>query len=143
MSSWLTNLTAAINREYDRRIRRSSLITEYGAAHHSHADEHHGHADDGDDVAIANVPRGASVPTHLAADEGDAEIINAPRGSALPQTTRSAQAPSRTQHAPVEGNAPPAPTDQTAPTAPAPVPSQPEDDGGAEIVNARPGTPMS
>ena len=34
MPSLLTNITAAVYREYDRRIRRASLVTEYGDGHH-------------------------------------------------------------------------------------------------------------
>lgn len=51
-------LIAAINREYERRIRAASLVNEYGARHHGHT-----HHDDTDaEVAvIANVPRGTRV----------------------------------------------------------------------------------
>lgn len=49
-------LLAAINREYERRIRAASLVTEYGAAHHAtHAEDAE---DDGEAAVIANVPRG-------------------------------------------------------------------------------------
>ncbi|GAB4207704.1 MAG: hypothetical protein OHK0022_36300 [Roseiflexaceae bacterium] len=53
----IERLAQAINREYERRIRRASLITEYGAAHHSD------HTDDEDEgeVEIVNVPRGTQV----------------------------------------------------------------------------------
>lgn len=59
-------ISKVVFREYDRRIKRASLITEYGAGHHSHAhDDHtsdeHGH------------------------DEGDAEIVNVPRGTPVQQ----------------------------------------------------------
>lgn len=54
----LQRFVAAINREYERRIRAASLVTEYGAAHHAHHDDH----DDEAEVAvIANVPRGTPV----------------------------------------------------------------------------------
>jgi hypothetical protein len=55
-------LVAAINREYERRIRAASLVTEYGAGHHAHDDDHH--EDEGDEAevaVIANVPRGTRV----------------------------------------------------------------------------------
>jgi hypothetical protein len=58
-------ISKAIYREYDRRIKRASLITEYGAAHHGHGhDDHaaddHGHEED-DGAEIVNVPRGTPV----------------------------------------------------------------------------------
>jgi hypothetical protein len=62
MGVWKT-ISNAIYREYDRRIKRASLITEYGAAHHAAHDDAHG--DDGHEEAeeaeIANVPRGTVV----------------------------------------------------------------------------------
>jgi hypothetical protein len=67
----LRDLVTAMNREYDRRIKRASLITEYGVAHHHHGDADHGHTDavhkdaehmDGEEQAeIVNVPRGTPV----------------------------------------------------------------------------------
>jgi len=51
-SSWLTRLIAAINAEYDRRVRRASLVTAY-APPHPH--------DDDDGAVIVNVPRGTAV----------------------------------------------------------------------------------
>lgn len=52
----IERLVETINREYERRIRQASLITEYGAPHHSdHEDEDHG------EVEIVNVPRGGQV----------------------------------------------------------------------------------
>lgn len=53
-SSWLTRLIAAINAEYDRRVRRASLVTAY-APPHAHDD------DDDDGAVIVNVPRGTAV----------------------------------------------------------------------------------
>lgn len=47
--SWWRRSLAAINREYERRIRRASQVTEYGA---------HTHHDDDEAAAIINVPRG-------------------------------------------------------------------------------------
>lgn len=56
--SWWRRTIAAIQREYERRIRRASLVTEYGAAHHGHGDDHQ----PDDEVAeIVNVPRGTPV----------------------------------------------------------------------------------
>lgn len=60
-------ISKAVFREYDRRIKRASLITEYGAAHHAHAhDEHAEEAHDEGDAEIVNVPRGTPVeqPKH-------------------------------------------------------------------------------
>jgi hypothetical protein len=54
-TSWLKRLTAAINGEYERRIRRASLVTEYRAPHHEEADD-----DDG--AVIVNVSPGTAVP---------------------------------------------------------------------------------
>lgn len=56
MANWFQRFAARITREYDRRIRRASQITEYNA-------HHHGSEEDEDDgaVEIVNVPRGAIV----------------------------------------------------------------------------------
>ena len=54
--SWWQRAIAAVTNEYERRIRRASLVTEDGAAHHSH-DDH----DDHDAAEIVNLPRGAPV----------------------------------------------------------------------------------
>lgn len=53
-------LVAAINREYERRIRAASLVTEYGADHHAH-DDHQDEGDEAEVAVIANVPRGTRV----------------------------------------------------------------------------------
>ncbi|NNJ09364.1 hypothetical protein EKD04_003380 [Chloroflexales bacterium ZM16-3] len=59
-SGWLGRLRTVVEREYERRIRAASLVTEYGAAHGSH----HSHDDDeGDAAEIMNLPRGARRPT--------------------------------------------------------------------------------
>ncbi|MEI6180257.1 MAG: hypothetical protein WCP31_05850 [Chloroflexales bacterium] len=55
---WWQRAIAAINREYDRRIRKSSLVTVYGATHHGHDDAEH---DDSEAAAIVNVPKGTRV----------------------------------------------------------------------------------
>ena len=63
MSVWKT-ISNALYKEYDRRIKRASLITEYGAAHHgthadaAHADDTH---DDSEEAEIVNIPRGTPV----------------------------------------------------------------------------------
>ena len=64
----------AIYKEYDRRVKRASLITEYGVSQHhhddTHADESHqedAHADE-DEAEIVNLPRGTPVPTHTPAE---------------------------------------------------------------------------
>ena len=64
MGVWKT-ISNAIYREYDRRIRRASLITEYGAAHHdTHADAAHADAhEDAEEAEIVNIPRGTPVAT--------------------------------------------------------------------------------
>lgn len=54
--SWFQRLVEAINRAYERRVRRASLVTEYGAGH-AHADEE----DEDEGVEIVNVPRGTNV----------------------------------------------------------------------------------
>lgn len=53
--NWLQRLVEAINRAFEQRVRRASLVTEYGAAH-QHTDE-----EDDDGVEIVNVPRGTNV----------------------------------------------------------------------------------
>ncbi|MEO7909233.1 MAG: hypothetical protein ABIV47_06250 [Roseiflexaceae bacterium] len=63
MGVWKT-ISNALYKEYDRRIRRASLITEYGAAHHGshdpHADSMHDDADI-EEAEITNIPRGTPV----------------------------------------------------------------------------------
>jgi hypothetical protein len=66
-------LANAIYKEYDRRIKRASLVTEYGAAHHhATADDHaaESHADE-DEAEIVNIPRGTplAAPAHDAPPE--------------------------------------------------------------------------
>jgi hypothetical protein len=61
----LSALADAIYREYDRRIKRASVITEYGAQHHDHS------ADHADDTQAA----------HEQAAEEEAEIVNVPPGT--------------------------------------------------------------
>jgi hypothetical protein len=60
-------LANTINREYDRRIKRASLIKEYGMAHHDQAADHadEAHASDAhaaeEEAEIVNIPRGTPV----------------------------------------------------------------------------------
>lgn len=64
----------AIYREYDRRIKRASLVTEYGA-HHGHA----AHAEPAH-AAVAEAAEAEAAPAPE--DEGEeAEILNVPRGT--------------------------------------------------------------
>lgn len=68
--SWWKRAIATINREYERRIRRSSLVTEYGANHHGHGHDadhdqpDHGEHDDGEASVIMNVPKGTRLGPH-------------------------------------------------------------------------------
>ena len=67
MGVWKT-ISNALYREYDRRIKRASLITEYGAAHHGdhgaeHADDAH---EDAEEAEIVNIPRGTQVASPAA-----------------------------------------------------------------------------
>ena len=73
MGVWKT-ISDALYREYDRRIRRASLITEYGAAHHgTHADTHADDAsEDVKEAEIVNIPRGTPVATHAEEPPADA-----------------------------------------------------------------------
>jgi len=59
-------LSDAIYKEYDRRIKRASLVKEYGMAQHhpeEHADEVHAAHDDTaeDEAEIVNIPPGTPV----------------------------------------------------------------------------------
>ena len=64
------SISKAIYKEYDRRIKRASLITEYGASHHddhapdhsddAHAEDAHEH-DGATEAEIVNIPRGTPV----------------------------------------------------------------------------------
>ncbi|MBX0326815.1 hypothetical protein K2Z83_03850 [Oscillochloris sp. ZM17-4] len=54
---WLGRLRAVVEREYERRIRAASLVTEYGVGHGAHQSH-----DDDDGAEILNLPRGARRP---------------------------------------------------------------------------------
>lgn len=56
MSGLFQRIADAVYREYDRRIKRASLITEYGVAHH----HDHGEARADNEAAIVNLAPGAS-----------------------------------------------------------------------------------
>ena len=56
---FFSSISKAIYREYDRRIKRASLITEYGASHHT--TDHAEHTDEDEGAEIVNVPRGTPV----------------------------------------------------------------------------------
>ena len=72
MGVWKT-ISNALYKEYDRRIKRASLITEYGAAHHdSHADAHADDAhEDVEEAEIVNIPRGTPVAVQAEAQPAD------------------------------------------------------------------------
>jgi hypothetical protein len=77
-------LADAIYKEYDRRVKRASLVTEYGVSHHhdAHHDDTHydeAHADE-DEAEIVNLPRGAPVPTHTLATTENQEPGTEDRG---------------------------------------------------------------
>lgn len=69
----------AIYREYDRRIRRASLVTEYGAHHHGHG--HAEHEDEHSAEGIVDEHAGAADTAPNVEDEEEAEIVNVPRGT--------------------------------------------------------------
>ena len=73
MGVWKT-ISNALFKEYDRRIKRASLITEYGAAHHgTHADAAHADAnEDAEEAEIVNIPRGTPVATQNEEQPADA-----------------------------------------------------------------------
>jgi hypothetical protein len=77
MASWLTNIAQTVEREYERRIRRASLVTAYGVDHHGQADHVAHHAAEDSDVQIANVPRGTEVYASADASEPAAPAAGA------------------------------------------------------------------
>jgi hypothetical protein len=70
MGVWKT-ISDALYREYDRRIKRASLVVEYGATHHgSHADAHADDAhSDAEEAEIVNIPRGTPIAASADASE--------------------------------------------------------------------------
>ena len=83
MANWFKRISDAVYREYDRRIKRASLITEYGVDHFDHDAAT---IEDEGEIEIVNVPRGTRIAAPVEDDEG--EIINVPRGTvvAAPET---------------------------------------------------------
>lgn len=106
MPGLLERIADSVYREYDRRIKRASLITEYGVAHH----RHHAEDEGSEDIAIVNLPLGAMVadhapdaaeghaeqleieplvsdvaPVETSAEAVEADIVNAPPGAPLPR----------------------------------------------------------
>jgi len=79
MGVWKT-ISNALYKEYDRRIKRASLITEYGMAHHdshadAHADETHQDAhEDAEEAEIVNIPRGTPVAVQAEAQPADLPV---------------------------------------------------------------------
>jgi hypothetical protein len=63
--SWWRRIITAIEHEYERRLRRASLLGEYKPA-----DDHHSHT------------TAATTSTH-AVNEGEAVIVNVPRGTRI------------------------------------------------------------
>jgi hypothetical protein len=55
-TSWWGRMLATVSREYERRIRAASLLTEYGVAHGS---AHSNEDDEGEAAEIVNLPRGS------------------------------------------------------------------------------------
>jgi nickel-dependent lactate racemase len=76
------SIANAVYREYDRRIKRASLVAEYGAHHHA---EHH-HAED----EYADATNQDADATEHEEDAEEAEIHNVPRGTPVvePQNTQ-------------------------------------------------------
>ena len=68
----------AIYKEYDRRVKRASLITEYGMSQHHHDDAHTDETHHEDEHADETYHEDEH------ADEGEAEIVNLPRGTPVP-----------------------------------------------------------
>ncbi len=61
MANWFQRLADAIYREYDRRVRRASEITEYGVHHNHHpVVEADTHEQDEEEAEIINIPRGTT-----------------------------------------------------------------------------------
>jgi len=70
-------ISKAIYREYDRRIKRASLVTEYGASHHAHDHDEHAETEHSEPAEHAEAEQ---------SHEGEsAEIINVPRGTPVEQ----------------------------------------------------------
>lgn len=89
MSNWFERFSDAVYKEYDRRIKRASLVTEYGESHHHDEEEHD--ADEEDAVEIANVQPG-TVVDQPEEEEDSVEIANVPRGAVVDDKPASDEA---------------------------------------------------
>jgi hypothetical protein len=74
---FFSSISKVIYREYDRRIKRASLVTEYGTSQHAHDHGEHAEAQHGEQAEHAEAE-------HSHEDEG-AEIVNVPRGTPVEQ----------------------------------------------------------
>ena len=79
MGVW-KSIANAIEREYDRRTKRASLVTEYGIHHHAdHAEDAHDEEAHDEDTHAAEAH---VVDEHVTDEtEEEAEIVNVPRGT--------------------------------------------------------------
>jgi hypothetical protein len=87
--SFFSSISKAIYREYDRRIKRASLVTEYGASHHTHAHDEHAEAEheeaEHEEAGHAEAEHEEHAEAEYTdADEG-AEIVNVPPGTPVEQ----------------------------------------------------------
>jgi hypothetical protein len=75
-------LADVVYKEYDRRIRRASLVKEYGVAHH---DDHAGESHTAEEQAAEGEAEiaGESHTAEEQAAEGEAEIVNVPPGTPI------------------------------------------------------------
>jgi hypothetical protein len=69
MASWFEGFLSALEREYERRLRRASGLDTPSAAPD----------DDDDEGTIVNLAPGAQI-SEVADEDGAAEIVNMPRG---------------------------------------------------------------
>jgi hypothetical protein len=110
MSGLFQRIADAVYHEYDRRIKRASLITEYGIAHHH--DHEEAHADD--EAAIVNLSPGAPADAdhaHPGAMDEQSEVsIERLAIEPLATDNETAHAPAATGEVEIEAeiiNAPP------------------------------------
>jgi hypothetical protein len=139
MAHFLSSFTAAVYREYDRRIRRASLVGEYGTPHH---EAHNAalEAEDEGDIVIANLPRGAVVDAASTAGSQEPVITNVPRGAQTVAPDQAAQPPEVRELLPPVA-APAAISHEHDTNTMRPAAESPTDDASeAEIVNSPPGT---
>ncbi len=62
--SWWRRIITAIEHEYERRLRRASLLGEYKPADDHHAHTTSTHPTDEEEAVIVNVPRGTRIDRH-------------------------------------------------------------------------------